>query len=148
MRISDWSSDVCSSDLVRSHVTFWTLADVLRPRSLSMKRPCRRNRHAACDCRARADGIEPSLDVGNGRPFQPMQREACDPWIGRDIGDRIVVRRQIRTLAEFLVENRVEPVRSEEHTSEIQSLMRISFAVFCLQKKMLKALKTTTKDIA
>src|SRR3546814_3204624 len=67
MRISDWSSDVCSSDL-------------------------------------------PSLDVGNGRPFQPMQREACDPWIGRDIGDRIVVRRQIRTLAEFLVENRVEPV--------------------------------------
>src|SRR3546814_6272736 len=69
MRISDWSSDVCSSDL-----------------------------------------IEPSLDVGNGRPFQPMQREACDPWIGRDIGGRIVVRRQIRTLAEFLVENRVEPV--------------------------------------
>src|SRR3546814_4473585 len=40
----------------------------------------------------------------------PMQREACDPWIGRDIGDRIVVRRKIRTLAEFLVENRVEPV--------------------------------------
>src|SRR3546814_15017616 len=75
-----------------------------------MKRSCRRNRQAACDCRARADGIEPSLDVGNGRPFQPMQREACDPWIGRDIGDRIVVRRQIRTLAEFLVENRVEPV--------------------------------------
>src|SRR3546814_13715616 len=95
---------------VRSHVTFWTLADVLRPRSLSMKRSCRRNRHAACDCRARADGIEPSLDVGNGRPFQPMQREACDPWIGRDIGDRIVVRRPIRTHAEFLVEDRVEPV--------------------------------------
>src|SRR3546814_9899825 len=95
---------------VRSHVTFWTLADVLRPRSLSMKRSCRRNRHAACDCRARADGIEPSLDVGNGRPFHPMQREACDPWIGRDIGDRIVVRRQIRTLAEFLAGHRVEPV--------------------------------------
>src|SRR3546814_9198661 len=76
---------------VRSHVTFWTLADVLRPRSLSMKRSCRRNRHAACDCRARADGIEPSLDVGNGR--------------------------------------------SEEHTSELQSLMRISYAVFCLKKK-------------
>src|SRR3546814_8056936 len=94
----------------RSHVTFWTLAECRRPRSLSMKRSCRRNLHAACDCRARADGNEPSPDVGNGRPFQPMQREACDPWIGRDIGDRIVVRRQIRTLAEFLVENRVEPV--------------------------------------
>src|SRR3546814_4199586 len=98
MRISDWSSDVCSSDLV------------LRPRSLSMKRSCRRNRHAACDCRERADGIETSLDVGNGRPFQHMQREECDPWIGRDNGDRIVVRRQIRTIDEVLVENRVEPV--------------------------------------
>src|SRR3546814_6268399 len=34
---------------------------------------------------------------------------------------------------------RVEPARSEEHTSELQSLMRISYAVFCLKKK------TTTK---
>src|SRR3546814_10152361 len=30
---------------------------------------------------------------------------------------------------------RIEPVRSEEHTSELQSLMRISYAVFCLKKK-------------
>src|SRR3546814_1131279 len=29
----------------------------------------------------------------------------------------------------------VDPVRSEEHTSELQSLMRISYAVFCLKKK-------------
>src|SRR3546814_16062230 len=34
---------------VRSHVTFWKLADVLRPRSLSMKRSCLRNRHADSD---------------------------------------------------------------------------------------------------
>src|SRR3546814_6167509 len=32
-------------------------------------------------------------------------------------------------------EDHDEPVRSEEHTSELQSLMRISYAVFCLQKK-------------
>src|SRR3546814_5392512 len=31
-----------------------------------------------------------------------------------------------------------EPVRSEEHTSELQSLMRISYAVFCLSKKQIK----------
>src|SRR3546814_2042524 len=31
--------------------------------------------------------------------------------------------------------NRLDPVRSEEHTSELQSLMRISYAVFCLKKK-------------
>src|SRR3546814_9970584 len=34
-----------------------------------------------------------------------------------------------------------EPIRSEEHTSELQSLMRISYAVFCLKKK-----KTKTKN--
>src|SRR3546814_989705 len=39
-----------------------------------------------------------------------------------------------RTAAAALAESR-EEVRSEEHTSELQSLMRISYAVFCLQKK-------------
>src|SRR3546814_9686556 len=34
------------------------------------------------------------------------------------------------------------PTRSEEHTSELQSLMRISYAVFCLKKKTKKTLKT------
>src|SRR3546814_15702853 len=33
------------------------------------------------------------------------------------------------------IQQRVEAVRSEEHTSELQSLMRISYAVFCLKKK-------------
>src|SRR3546814_8384875 len=36
----------------------------------------------------------------------------------------------------------VVPIRSEEHTSELQSLMRISYAVFCLKKK-----KTNTKNV-
>src|SRR3546814_2200257 len=43
---------------------------------------------------------------------------------------------------EILVQN-VLPLRSEEHTSELQSLMRISYAVFCLKKK-----KTTKEDDA
>src|SRR3546814_10765538 len=38
-------------------------------------------------------------------------------------------------------------IRSEEHTSELQSLMRISYAVFCLQKKKPHT-NTTTKDCA
>src|SRR3546814_4670142 len=37
--------------------------------------------------------------------------------------------------------------RSEEHTSELQSLMRISYAVFCLKKKKLQPLRTHTVDI-
>src|SRR3546814_4176035 len=36
------------------------------------------------------------------------------------------------------------PVRSEEHTSELQSLMRISYAVFCLKKKKIRSTKTHT----
>src|SRR3546814_2819484 len=37
------------------------------------------------------------------------------------------------------------PIRSEEHTSELQSLMRISYAVFCLKKKKKKKLTHPTK---
>src|SRR3546814_5184305 len=42
------------------------------------------------------------------------------------------------------VQGEMGAVRSEEHTSELQSLMRISYAVFCLKKKKKK---TTAKDI-
>src|SRR3546814_3640232 len=38
-------------------------------------------------------------------------------------------------LANVMLDAGLQPVRSEEHTSELQSLMRISYAVFCLQKK-------------
>src|SRR3546814_15590631 len=48
----------------------------------------------------------------------------------RAIGDRAGVRPHAR-----VVSAAVAGVRSEEHTSELQSLMRISYAVFCLQKK-------------
>src|SRR3546814_7914205 len=40
----------------------------------------------------------------------------------------------------------VTPLRSEEHTSELQSLMRISYAVFCLKKKTYKECTRTTAD--
>src|SRR3546814_4516589 len=48
------------------------------------------------------------------------------------------VRGELRRLEAMFageVVNRAEPMRSEEHTSELQSLMRISYAVFCLKKK-------------
>src|SRR3546814_6759876 len=44
--------------------------------------------------------------------------------------------RRVEGLARYLADRGVAPgVRSEEHTSELQSLMRISYAVFCLKKK-------------
>src|SRR3546814_1234539 len=41
----------------------------------------------------------------------------------------------------------IQYARSEEHTSELQSLMRISYAVFCLQKKIIKQIRTDKIDI-
>src|SRR3546814_2549271 len=50
--------------------------------------------------------------------------------------DQILRRdRQRDEIADRLVETVIGAVRSEEHTSELQSLMRISYAVFCLKKK-------------
>src|SRR3546814_7010922 len=47
----------------------------------------------------------------------------------------------------FVVSKRAKETRSEEHTSELQSLMRISYAVFCLKKKKKKKSTTLTKEI-
>src|SRR3546814_6805559 len=88
MRISDWSSDVCSSDLL-------------------FDRRLRRGR----------------LFLG------PLAFRAA--WLGRCL--RISGRLQAHDRDAFIPI--VRRFRSEEHTSELQSLMRISYAVFCLKKK-------------
>src|SRR3546814_3671878 len=107
MRISDWSSDVCSSDLRDSgERNSGPVPDPVGPRAGGLYR-----RHAvAADAAARAHG---GVDA----------RAALAGSGGG--GDRAVVRGADDLLAR----------RSEEHTSELQSLMRISYAVFCLKKK-------------
>src|SRR3546814_10270833 len=64
--------------------------------------------------------------------------------VGGRVGERVDRARVLEDAAD-------EPQRSEEHTSELQSLMRISYAVFCLKKKTNKKIKqhsnsTTTKQ--
>src|SRR3546814_6813920 len=83
MRISDWSSDVCASDLAPACKAGW--AGV-----------------AASWCSLPWQSAHSSAPIA----YFNVARQAANP------GDR-----------------------SEEHTSELQSLMRISYAVFCLQKK-------------
>src|SRR3546814_2284339 len=115
MRISDWSSDVCSSDLDCLGSPGVILTSELRHRVRAVPAP----RVAACDP---ARG-EPS-------PLQrPIAAERLD-CIGRTTRLIAAGRRQDR---------------SEEHTSELQSLMRISYAVFCLQKKRTNTPNTTTR---
>src|SRR3546814_10391749 len=98
MRISDWSSDVCSSDLEQDQVTVLTVA------ASEDDRRDRRLFH-----------------------FQLLVDECLlgtrDPEMGRHLRINAHNRRHC------------QPDRSEEHKSELQSLMRISYAVFCLTKK-------------
>src|SRR3546814_6880323 len=135
MRISDWSSDVCSSDLlpgkgvVRGEVAIARRAKGQRTlRNLHVAqqalyapvaRICRRQRGKPPPRQAGIAGGGIRLRPGDGKfdvQIRPL-RFACD---GRG-------RRRL-SIGQ-------ETDRSEEHTSELQSLMRISYAVFCLKKK-------------
>src|SRR3546814_4610877 len=99
MRISDWSSDVCSSDLRR--VDLHEVAGLDRTR-----------------CNYAGDRRD-HLGIGQ---FQ----------VG-EVVHRARVGQVVLELVEVVGAHHL--LRSEEHTSELQSLMRISYAVFCLKKK-------------
>src|SRR3546814_2578440 len=71
------------------------------------------------------------LSIGYGRPSKRRSREGrMDIAQHKITGDRIM-----KTTARHFLFAAVSSLRSEEHTSELQSLMRISYAVFCLKKK-------------
>src|SRR3546814_3343755 len=113
MRISGWSSDVCSSDLAGDQparappVADDEAGDIARTNSVHI---------SICTVRQEAVAV-PSSEEHQDRRRSGAADVARGPEGQEDAGRR-------RT-------------RSEEHTSELQSLMRISYAVFCF--------KTTTK---
>src|SRR3546814_3040098 len=82
----------------------------------------------------------------------PLSRSNSSLWLRQNARKRLsavcrvkvctISRARRRTSGSLL---KVEP-RSEEHTSELQSLMRISYAVFCLKKKTTKTQRTTQKQ--
>src|SRR3546814_6364740 len=118
MRISDWSSDVCSSYLTHWHHHSRASCHVGRsPGQLSHRRG-----GALRKCAVRLTRRLPA-------PFQPEGRGA-----GSDLqkGLSYSPAGPLRPPRFFLSS---AMMRSEEHTSELQSLMRISYAVFCLKKK-------------
>src|SRR3546814_6288671 len=101
MRISDWSSDVCSSDLVRANWPGATAREVEQQVT---------------------DKIEKKLQE---TPFLNYVMSYSKP-----AESTVYV-----VLRDDTPPKQVPDIRSEEHTSELQSLMRISYAVFCLKKK-------------
>src|SRR3546814_4482708 len=111
MRISDWSSDVCSSDL------------------------------AIKVGGAKLICFAPALSLA-----KKLIRSGVDALVveGMEAGGHIGPVSTSVLAQEILPEVAAEvPVRSEEHTSELQSLMRSSYAVFCLKKK-----KKTQRQLA
>src|SRR3546814_9739640 len=123
MRISDWSSDVCSSDLMHVHVAT----------SSARYKPNRRGGHGAS-----GGGVNtaPTLRYA-AAPNQKTEESRCGASYSGATGNwrswTFPTRRPAR--ARWCWRSRH---RSEEHTSELQSLMRISYAVFCLKKKKKK----------
>src|SRR3546814_3808819 len=112
MRISDWSSDVCSSDLITSSKA---IAEVtgLSPSSIDNYLS-----------RAAVALGEPDR-LSAAKRFVELERLAAQNSVSRSVSRFSRVFRAI-----FLGKR-----RSEEHTSELQSLMRSSYAVFCLKNK-------------
>src|SRR3546814_9475744 len=132
MRISDWSSDVCSSDLF--------VAAIER----RIGRPLPHDFHAARaaeDARVLAEGLDPVAGaIAFVRALPPdlpraIASSSSSAWIETHL-DHLGLRADFGLMVFSGREHvtRGKP-RSEEHTSELQSLMRSSYAVFCLKKK-------------
>src|SRR3546814_1614271 len=117
MRISDWSSDVCSSDLLRIDLDHREAVRGIVVDEHAGRHPKRLGARA-----------------GQGAGLEFRQQFLA---IGQRILDRAGQALDLPGLREGPAERVLdeEIVRSEEHTSELQSLMRISYAVFCLKKK-------------
>src|SRR3546814_2689882 len=135
MRISDWSSDVCSSDLRGGEKKIALVArGVDRPVQF---RPPRTN--DAPHIMAGDETIRPQIlrDLQKiGELHRLVAAHAGNRSPSRQIAFGEIVH-HLRAEAAFIIQHIMRD-RSEEHTSELQSLMRISYAVFCLKKKTIK----------
>src|SRR3546814_5986086 len=115
MRISDWSSDVCSSDLSISVTNNEVAAEEQNALRLAALRPGDADweKWGICDY------------ITKPRIAAAISGERADGGL---------VAEEYRFGDIFPMKDGLEENRSEEHTSELQSLMRISYAVFCLKK--------------
>src|SRR3546814_8795971 len=135
MRISDWSSDVCSSDLLGSASGLARVCEQVRqtctgPIADSVRETVgelrdRENRTLLC-----RKGI--GSNINEFVTYSLQQRQTANPLLrGYDQG-YLLRKRGTHSSSPWIV----SPARSEEHTSELQPLMLISYAVFFLKNKI------------
>src|SRR3546814_1659182 len=125
MRISDWSSDVCSSDLFLPHTAYksYPLSFLERNRFDALTRWL--------------DGLT-AIDLSG---VDVSGIDSIDDWLRRlEETTELKVNHTFGTTGKLSFVPRTKEqwrkgIRSEEHTSELQSLMRISYSVFCLKKQ-------------
>src|SRR3546814_9732494 len=133
MRISDWSSDVCSSDLYLAG-----------------------HEGQGVNAIARATNLSPSTCFGILKTLVGEEFAEFDPGskhyrLGTAPSRLFHVDTRLSDWSRWLEDQMLalanEFERSEEHTSELQSLMRISYAVFCLKKKQTSKIAPTSWTI-
>src|SRR3546814_5260904 len=118
MRISDWSSDVCSSDLQDPRHRRRARAVPARRKTVGRRSLRQGHLYPPVRRRGTAQGDDGGRPPSRRRTAHGLSLYEGEPQQRRGLGLRGRAR-----------------CRSEEHTSELQSLMRISYAVFCLKKK-------------
>src|SRR3546814_1089423 len=124
MRISDWSSDVCSSDLLTGGQHVSDASNASRTQLMALDGTDWDI--GLCDLFGVPPQALPEI-VDNIGAFGATQAE----WFGQPIAIRgLMGDQQAATIGQACL-----TPRSEEHTSELQSLMRHSYSVFCLKKK-------------
>src|SRR3546814_9967762 len=124
MRMSDWSSDVCSSDLKGLS------GGVNQPALLlsAIHRGGAGLRHSGLLPLQFIQKAVGAHQEDAGIPVMPAFRQHCRGLFAPGLFHEATPRAHAGAISQ-------QVARSEEHTSELQSLMRISYAVFCLKKK-------------
>src|SRR3546814_10889482 len=130
-----WSSDLCSSVLVRRHV-LGEIGDLhagdLGHEDLAPLHQRQARQHEV-DALLQGDPEAGHVGVGDRQAVAAVGDQLAEEWDDAAArAQHVAVAHHGKARAEGAAE------RSEEHTSELQSLMRISYAVFCLKKNNLR----------
>src|SRR3546814_19578109 len=107
------------------------------PHRLDLARSiCHRDPPVDCGYLPGVDREVMEIERRGGKPHANLARSRI-AWVGQ-VGRRQIVERGRRAKLDRPHHSAAIAIRSEEHTSELQSLMRISYAVFCLTQKKYK----------